>query len=121
PRARAAVARNATANGVAFAIAADLEEALAAAPDLLLAGDVCYEAEVAGALLALAARGAAAPEILVADPGRRGLALPPAHLEPIAALRARTFPELDEPTEGAAVYRLRAAPAALREDATICE
>lgn len=110
PLARAAAARNAAANGVALALAASLEEALATRPQLLLAADVCYEPGVADRLLALAARcGRDAPEILLADPGRRGLPLPAARLEPVACLRARTFPDVGEPTPGAAIHRLRAA------------
>lgn len=108
PHARAAIARNATANGVALAVAAGLEEALAARPALLLAADVCYEPALAERLLALADGGAETPAILLADPGRRALPFPPARLAPLASVRARTFPELDEPTAGAAIHWLRA-------------
>lgn len=116
PLARAAAARNAGANGLALAVAASLDEALAARPQLLLAADVCYEPGVGERLLALAATGDAAPEILLADPGRRALPVLAAWLEPLAGRRARTVPELGEPTPGANVYRLRAprhAPATL--------
>jgi len=106
--AREAAARNAQANGVALALATSLEEALAARPELLLAADVCYEPGVPERLLALAAGGG--PEILLADPGRRGLPLPAERLDPVARLRARTFPDVDEPTRGADIHRLRAAP-----------
>jgi predicted nicotinamide N-methyase len=113
PLARAAAARNARANGVALEIAASLEDALASAPELLLAADVCYEPDVAERLAALAARGGDGPEILLADPARRGLPLPLARLEPVARLRARTFPDVGEPTPGADVHRVLAAAAPL--------
>jgi len=109
PLARRAAARNARANGVALEVVATLEEALATGPDLLLAGDVCYQPGVAERLLALADAGT--PEVLLAEPGRAPLPIPAERLVPVASVRVRTHPDLGEPTPGAAVHRLAAASA----------
>jgi len=99
----AAIALNAELNGVAVSCRA--EDLLAGDPaaqarqwDLVLAGDVCYEKPMAGAverwLAALAGEGV---EILLADPGRAYL--PKTGLVEAARYRVPTSLELEDRTE----------------------
>lgn len=104
PEARRRAARNARRNGASIRVAAVADPA---AFDLVLASDVAYEA---GAVELLRAAAAAGRPVLLADPERNGpLGLP---VEERWRRRARTWPELDEPMPGAAVFRWRATPQA---------
>lgn len=98
PLARAAIALNAAANGVALAIPeADLV-GVANRWDTVLAGDVCYAAPMAARILpwlrGLAATGAA---VWLADPGRAYV--PRAGLAPLATMAVPTTRELEDRAE----------------------
>ena len=95
--ARAAIERNAEANGVHVQVASGPAPGTDSF-DVILASDVCYEAANAHWLRAAPGR-----ELLVSDPGRLPL---PFAAEAIAHFEVRTLPDLDEQTEGATVYRL---------------
>jgi predicted nicotinamide N-methyase len=101
--ARSACLANASLNRVALEISAELPPAPAC--DLLLASDVCYEADNARRLLELASAGV---DVLISDPGRRPL--PRAHLEPLREREVRTFPDVDAPYTRAVVYRVLPEP-----------
>jgi predicted nicotinamide N-methyase len=97
PAARRAVQRNARANGVSVEVAAEIPEDW----DVLLAGDVLYEAGNRERLLAQVRAGR---RVLVADPERArehqmGLA-------PLARIDARTLPDVDPPVKCAAIFAL---------------
>ncbi len=96
--------QNAALNGVRLECAERLDVSIADC-DVLLASDVLYEAATTNALLSATEYVELA---LVADPGRHKLPLE--RLELLWRCTARTQPEIDEQTEGAAVYRVRAAP-----------
>lgn len=106
PLALAAVRLNAALNGV---LVATPEGDIVGAPcrwDVILAGDVCYEAPMTAHILpwlrAMAAAGAA---VLLADPGRAYL--PREGLEPIARHAVPTTLELEDRTRREVVlYRL---------------
>ena len=92
----AAVALNGEANGVAVSFtSADL---LADAPptaDVILAGDICYEAPLAGRVLAwLGQARAAGARVLIGDPGRTYF--PRSGLTPLAEYRVPTTRELED-------------------------
>ena len=95
PFAIAAIGLNATANGVA--IASTLEDMIGRDDgwDTVLAGDVCYEREMAARvftwLRSLAGRGAL---VLMGDPGRNYL--PSSNLVEIAAYDVQTTRELED-------------------------
>jgi predicted nicotinamide N-methyase len=95
PFAIAAIGLNAAANGVA--VEATLEDVIGRDEgwDTVLAGDVCYEREMAARvfawLRALAARGAL---VLMGDPGRNYL--PSSHLVEIAVYDVPTTRELED-------------------------
>jgi predicted nicotinamide N-methyase len=95
PFAIAAIGLNATANGVA--IASTLEDVIGRDDgwDTVLAGDVCYEREMAARVFAwlrsLAGRGAL---VLMGDPGRNYL--PSSNLVEIAAYDVHTTRELED-------------------------
>jgi predicted nicotinamide N-methyase len=76
--------------------------------DLILCGDVCYEAPMTGHILPwLRAMVAAGAEVWIADPGRAYL--PRAGMEVIAAMTVPTTLELeDTPTRPVTIYRLSA-------------
>ncbi len=97
---RRACLANAALNAVDLRVTGALGASHAA--DLILASDVCYDADGAARLLGLAASGA---EVLVSDPGRRHL--PRARLTMLRELAVRTFPDVDAPYASAGVYRLR--------------
>jgi predicted nicotinamide N-methyase len=101
PAALEAALANASLNGVALETASDLDAALTDC-DVLLAGDVLYEPPTTQRVLAAAEQ---VDLVLIADPGRRSLPLE--RLEPRDEREARTLPEIDENTPGAAVYRVR--------------
>lgn len=98
-----ACADNASLNGARLELANRLEGDIGGC-DVLLASDVLYEAASVQAVLAAAE---CVDLALVADPGRHKL--PHERLEPLWECAARTLPEVDEKTAGAAVYRVRAA------------
>ncbi|MDA8250753.1 MAG: 50S ribosomal protein L11 methyltransferase [Rhodospirillales bacterium] len=97
PLAAAAIALNAAANGVAVGV---LAEDVVGAPgrwDLILCGDVCYEAPMTRHILPWLRRMAATAEVWVADPGRAYL--PRAGLAPFARYAVPTTTELEDRSE----------------------
>lgn len=104
PLALAACVRNARCNGIQLELFAALDEALEDDEwDVVLAADVCYEAGLRDALMPQERVGR---RILVADPGRSPQ--PFDATPPLARYPARTVPELDEGTTGAAIFELKA-------------
>jgi predicted nicotinamide N-methyase len=103
PAALEACRVNARLNGVTLSCVASLEPALREC-DVLLASDVLYESATLAALFAAARQVDLA---LISDPGRGRLPLE--RLEKLDERVARTLPEIDEETRGAAVYRVRPA------------
>ncbi|WP_137125597.1 methyltransferase [Roseomonas sp. HF4] len=108
PLALAAVRLNAALNGVAVATPEGDIVGSACRWDVILAGDVCYEAPMTAHILpwlrALAAEGA---EVILADPGRAYL--PREGLDPLARHAVPTTLELeDRTTREVTLYRLRA-------------
>jgi predicted nicotinamide N-methyase len=103
--AAAAIALNAAANGVTVT---PLTADLVGAPgswDVILCGDVCYEAPMTGHILPWLRRLAATAEVWVADPGRAYL--PRTGLAPFAHYTVPTTTELEDRTERAVtLYRL---------------
>lgn len=106
PLAVAATRLNAAENGVA--VIAETRDVVGDACrwDLILCGDVCYEAPMTGHILPwlrrMAAEGA---EVWIADPGRAYL--PREAMEPIATMTVPTTLELeDRPERRVTVYRL---------------
>jgi predicted nicotinamide N-methyase len=108
PLSEAAVAVNARANGVRVGFSRhELDAGRPTGWDVVLAGDICYEATMAARMLGwLGDAATAGARVLVGDPGRRYL---PANLERLAAYRVRTSRELeDAEVKEAAVYTLPA-------------
>ncbi|WP_319461501.1 class I SAM-dependent methyltransferase [Micromonospora sp. RTP1Z1] len=105
PYAVAAVAVNARANGVLVAATADdlLDSTVTA--DLLVAGDILYDAALAERVLPFLQRAAAdGAEVLVGDPDRGHL--PPGRLEVVASyLVPTTEPSVDSPVRRVQVLR----------------
>jgi predicted nicotinamide N-methyase len=96
PFAGAAIAANAELNGVALEVTtADLVGAVAPRPDVVTAGDVCYERAMAERVMpwlrALSGRGAL---VLIGDPGRAYL--PGSGLRRRACYRVPTSRELED-------------------------
>jgi len=107
PRARAALALNAALNGVALHVSDG--DPLAAPPPgdaLILAGDVCYQRDMAERMLAWLRRARlAGAEVWLADPGRAYL--PRAGLEELARAHVPTLRELeDRDARETTLYRL---------------
>jgi predicted nicotinamide N-methyase len=106
--AREAIRLNADANGVAVTVA---EGDIVGAPcrwDLILCGDVCYEAPMTGHIMPWLTEMAHTAEVWIADPGRAYL--PKAGLEAFASYRIETTRELEDRTSREVVfYRFRAA------------
>ena len=105
PVAIAVIRLNAGANGVS--VNADTADVVGAACrwDLILCGDVCYEAPMTAHILPWLRRMARSAEVWVADPGRAYL--PRTGLEPFAAYRVPTTLELEDRTErDVTLYRL---------------
>ncbi|HEV7265262.1 MAG TPA: 50S ribosomal protein L11 methyltransferase [Falsiroseomonas sp.] len=101
----AAIGLNAALNGVA--VTATSEDLVGAACrwDVILAGDVCYEAPMTAHILPWLRRMAAACEVWVADPGRAYL--PGSGLEPLARHAVPTSLELEDRTlREVVIYRL---------------
>jgi predicted nicotinamide N-methyase len=106
PLAVAAIALNAAANGLAVrAVLGDIVGA-ACRWDMILAGDVCYEAPMTRHIMPWLRGMAAEAEIWVADPGRAYL--PGQGLETLAEYVVETTQELeDRPQRRTVLYRLR--------------
>ena len=94
PLAGAAVWLNARANGVRLGfIGRDLLDEAPPLVDVILAGDVCYQAGMAGRILPWLRRAASAgTRVLLGDPGRAHL---PGDLEAIATYDVQTSRELE--------------------------
>jgi predicted nicotinamide N-methyase len=105
PLAVAAIRRNAALNGADVTV---LAEDLVGRPcrwDVILCGDVCYEAPMTGHILPWLRRLAATAEVLVADPGRAYL--PVSGLVELARYTVPTTTELEDRTERpTTIYRL---------------
>jgi predicted nicotinamide N-methyase len=105
PMAAAAIALNAAANGVAIAVATG---DLVGAPgrwDVVLCGDVCYEAPMTAHILPWLRGLARSAEVWLADPGRAYL--PRDGLAPFATYAVPTSTELEDRTERTVtLYRL---------------
>ncbi|MCU0946193.1 MAG: 50S ribosomal protein L11 methyltransferase [Rubritepida sp.] len=98
PVAAEAIAMNAALNGVAVAALAQDVVGSAARWDVILAGDVCYEAPMTAHILPwLRAMAAAGVTVLLADPGRAYL--PREGLAAIARHAVPTSLELEDRTE----------------------
>ena len=102
--ARVAVALNAAANGVEVAASGDVV-GTACRWDLILCGDVCYEASMTGRIMPWLRVMAQSAEVWVADPGRAYL--PHIGLRPLACYRIETTLELEDRTSREVViYRV---------------
>jgi predicted nicotinamide N-methyase len=91
----AAITLNAAANSVDVSPTGDV----VGAPcrwDLILCGDVCYEAPMTGHIIPWLTAMAATTEVWIADPGRAYL--PKTGLTPLAAYRIKTTLELEDHT-----------------------
>jgi predicted nicotinamide N-methyase len=105
PLAFAAIRLNASANGVS--VNAETADVVGAACrwDLIVCGDVCYEAPMTARILPWLRRMACSAEVWVADPGRAYL--PHDGLIPFASYRVSTTLELEDRTErDVTLYRL---------------
>lgn len=103
--ARAAIALNAAANDVCLAISAAGVVGQPCRWDLILCGDVCYEAPMTHHIMPWLRQIAAEAEVWLADPGRHYL--PRDGLEPFASYRVPTTLELEDRTEREVMlYRL---------------
>lgn len=108
PWAATAAQLNARLNDVRLATTTeDLLAGPAPAVDVVLAGDVCYEHGMSGAVLGwLRAAAVAGVRVLVGDPGRRYL--PASGLDPLARYTVPTSPEVEESEwRQASVFRVR--------------
>ena len=105
PMAIAVIGLNASVNGASVnAEAADVVGA-ACRWDLILCGDVCYEAPMTARILPWLRHMARSAEVWIADPGRAYL--PHDGLEPFATYRVPTTLELEDRTErDVTLYRL---------------
>ncbi|HET6194276.1 MAG TPA: 50S ribosomal protein L11 methyltransferase [Acetobacteraceae bacterium] len=105
PLARAAIALNAAANDVAVAVLVGDVVGADCRWDLILCGDVCYEAPMTGRILPWLRRMTAQAEVWIADPGRAYL--PDDGLAAFASYRVPTSLELEDRTERqVTLYRL---------------
>jgi predicted nicotinamide N-methyase len=91
----AAVGMNAAVNGVTVRQSGDIVGS-ACRWDLILCGDVCYEAPMTGHIMPWLASLAPMAEVWIADPGRAYL--PKSGLAPIAGYRIETTLELEDRT-----------------------
>ena len=106
PLAISATGLNATANGVT--IHAPFGDVVGSACrwDLILCGDVCYEAPMTGHIMPWLTQMAATAEVWIADPGRNYL--PAEGLIPFARFTVPTSRELeDRPERNVVLYRLQ--------------
>jgi predicted nicotinamide N-methyase len=100
----AAIGLNAVANGVVVTPAGDVVGS-ACRWDLILCGDVCYEAPMTGHIMPWLTDMARGAEVWIADPGRAYL--PKTGLEGFAAYQIETTLELEDRTSrDVALYRL---------------
>jgi predicted nicotinamide N-methyase len=103
----AAIGLNAAENGVAVTLTADAVGD-ACRWNLILCGDVCYEAPMTAHIMPWLTRMAAVAEVWLADPGRAYL--PKAGLTPFASYRIETTLELEDRTaRDVVLYRLAGA------------
>lgn len=121
PFAAAAAGVNARANGVALTVRQDDIVGRDEGWDVVLAGDVCYERDMANAVIAwlagLARRGAT---VLIGDPGRSYL--PRARLVPLAVYEVPTTRELEDlEIKRTHVWRFRTDADAPPEDSDLPE
>ena len=93
PVAATVIGLNAAANGLALAPAAADLVGTPCRWDLILCGDVCYEAPMTGHILPWLRRLAAQAEVWIADPGRSYL---PPGLQPFASYDVATTRELED-------------------------
>jgi predicted nicotinamide N-methyase len=104
PMALAAIRLNAALNGVALEPVGDVVGA-DCRWDLILCGDVCYEAPMTAHILPWLRRMAAEAEVWVADPGRAYV--PRTGMDPFARFTVPTTRELEDHTERVVtLYRL---------------
>ncbi len=104
PLARVAIGLNAAVNDTTLRLASDLVGA-DGSWDLILCGDVCYEALMTGRIMPWLRDMARGCEVWIADPGRAYL--PTTGLEPFACYRVQTTQELEDRTSRDVVlYRL---------------
>ena len=96
PLAAAAIILNAAANGAAVQVLAEDVVGQPSRWDLILCGDVCYEAPMTRYILPWLRRMAGACEVWVADPGRAYL--PADGLAPLAEYAVPTLLELEDRT-----------------------
>jgi predicted nicotinamide N-methyase len=102
----AAIKLNAAANRVSVDVQRQDVVGAACRWDLILCGDVCYEAPMADHILPWLHEMACQAEVWLADPGRAYL--PRRGLAPIASYRVPTSMELEDRTErDVTLYRLR--------------
>ena len=100
----AAIGLNAAENGLALTVAADVVGD-ACRWNLILCGDVCYEAPMTAHIMPWLTGIAATAEVWIADPGRAYL--PKAGLTPFASYRIETTLELEDRTaRDVVLYRL---------------
>ena len=103
--ARAAIALNAAANGVSVAVPGSDVVGAECRWDLILCGDVCYEAPMTAHILPWLCSMARHAEVWLADPGRAYL--PRGGLTALAFYRVQTSQELEDCTERqVTLYRL---------------
>jgi predicted nicotinamide N-methyase len=101
----AAIGLNAAVNGVEIIVSAGDLVGAACRWDIILCGDICYEAPMTRHILPWLRRMAACAEVWIADPGRAYL--PAAGLSPIGRYRVPTALELEDQTQRDVVlYRL---------------
>jgi predicted nicotinamide N-methyase len=102
--ARAAITLNAITNNVAVQTAGDVVGSLCCW-DLILCGDVCYEAPMTGYIMPWLTAMARTAEVWIADPGRAYL--PKSGLSPLATYRIKTTLELeDRASRDVTLYRV---------------
>ncbi|WP_428490890.1 class I SAM-dependent methyltransferase [Rhodopila sp.] len=100
----AAVGMNAAANGVVVARSGDVV-GMACRWDLIVCGDICYEAPMTGRIMPWLRSMAGVAEVWIADPGRAYL--PAAGLRRMAGYRIETSLELEDSTHrDVVIYRV---------------
>lgn len=101
----AAIGVNARLNNVEIALSGKDVVGLACRWDIILCGDVCYEAPMTGYIMPWLTKMAEVAEVWIADPGRAYL--PRSRLERFADYRAATSLELEDRTQrDVTLYRL---------------
>ena len=106
PLAIAAIDANAALNGVTVQLLSEDVVGLPARWDIVLCGDVCYEAAMTRRILPWLRRLSQQAEVWIADPGRAYL--PRDGMEPLAVYEVATTLELEDRTmRTTTIYRLR--------------